>query len=602
MTCAGGSEEDRRTRLVSVLLPCYDRPYALQTRAIPSLLAQTHSNWELIVVSEGENNSAMRDAVAGFNDPRIRYEEVSRPDCTALPLRCRQHAIGARAMNHAQDLATGEVICLLNEEDKYLPNHIRESLEALDADSADLVYGSVSLRDLNTGQQSHHYFPWADPSNQMRFCDENIIHASSVCYTAKWRTVAFPADGDKPADYGKWSGMLNEGARFVSLAAPQVVSYGDDITGKVRVSMPSLASTESLHNLVDRIAASRQLSNNGPINAELEDALGNYIGTRHVVTAASGDTALGIAMLFTAEQRGNKDEVILPSYTFPSTVNAVVRAGLTPVFCDVEPESLCASAVTMAPLVSERTIALLPVHAHGVPCEMGSMESLAHDVGALLITDAAAGLGARIGTRTVGAFGDMEVFSLSSTKILTSGEGGFICLNDDYTEARLREIARYGLDANYVSAAPGVNGRLAELSAGIALMGMGHLDDWLAARRQTATLYEQSLGMLQHLRIVPHRVGDRIGTAKDVVIVVESSELRDHLAERLARYGIETRPYYRPLHLMAPFKQHVRLELEVTDQLADKTLCLPITNEIPEATTEYVIGVFKHELSLARCD
>jgi dTDP-4-amino-4,6-dideoxygalactose transaminase len=590
MTYAGAPDPMvERHQLISVLLPCCARPYALRSRAIPSVLAQTHRNWELIVVSEGQENTPMRDAVASFNDPRIRYEEVARPDYSAQnPL--AGHGFGAHALNHAQELARGDVLCLLDEDSEFLPSHLLESLQALDANSADLVYGAVTEHDLNTGQQTQHDVAWSGS------LAESAIHPSTVCYTAQWQTVAFPADGDKPAHQVKWATMLEGGARFVSLAAPQIVSFGDEATGRVRVSMPSLPSTECLHQVIDTVAASRQLSNYGPLNAKLEEALAEYLGARHVVMAASGDTALGMAMLLAADQRGDRNEVVLPSYTFPSTANAVIRAGLTPVFCDVEPDTLCASASTMAPLVSERTLAIFPVHAHGIPCEMDSLEALANDVGALLISDAAAAMGAQIGTRRVGTFGDMEVFSLSSTKVLTSGEGGFLSLHDDRAVARLREIARYGLDGNFVCVGLGVNGRLPELSAGIALAGMDQLDGWLTARQQAATRYEETLGELQHARIVAHRAGNRVGSAKDVALVIDSSELRDQLAERLARYRIETRPYFRPLHLMAPFKHLVRTELEVTDQLADKMLCLPITNEIPAATIDYICGALRQEL------
>jgi dTDP-4-amino-4,6-dideoxygalactose transaminase len=590
MTYAGAADSMAgRGDLISVLVACSERPYALRTRAIPSVLAQTHRNWELIIVSEGQDNAPMREAVASFDDSRIRFEEVPHADYRGQDCGAGQ-SLGARALNRAQELARGDVLCLLDEESEFRPDHLAQSLQALEANSADLVYGLATEHDLNTGQQTEHYVAWSGS------LDDCAIHPSTVCYTAKWRTVPFPVDGDEPAHQAKWATMLDGGAKFVSLAASQIVSFGDDTTGRVRVSMPSLPPTESLYKVVDTVAASRQLSNYGPLNAKLEETLAEYLGVPHVVMAASGDTALGMAMLLAADQRGDRDEVVLPSYTFPSTANAVLRAGLTPVFCDVDPETLCASAATMAPLVNERTLAIFPVHAHGIPCEMDSLEALADDAGALLISDAAAAMGAQVGTRRVGTFGDMEVFSLSSTKVLTSAEGGFLSLHDDRAAARLREIARYGLDSNFICVGLGVNGRLPELSAGIALAGMAQLDGWLTARRQAASRYEELLGQLQHARIVAHRVANRVGSAKDVALVVDSSELRDQLAERLARYRIETRPYFRPLHLMAPFKHLVRSALEVTDQLADKMLCLPITNEIPTATIDYICGALMHEL------
>jgi dTDP-4-amino-4,6-dideoxygalactose transaminase len=594
MTSAGGSNDvsDDGTDLVSVLLPVTDRPHAVQTRAIPSVLAQTHGNWELIVVSEVENNARMRAVVANFNDPRISYDEVPRVNDGSTGTSRGSNASRARALNLAQRSAGGTALFLLDEDSEYLPGHLQASLQALGESSADLVYGPATVFDPNTA--ADHLDDVVSPDD---FASQlAAIKPASVGYTRRWQGEAFPENGDERPEAAKWSALLAAGARVIGLTSPGIVSHGDDATGRVRVSMPSLPPTERLHELVDTIAKSRQLSNHGPINAKLEAGLEEYIGARHVITAASGDTALGMAMILAASRADDRDEVILPSYTFPSTVNCVVRAGLTPVFCDIEPENLCASAATMAPLVTERTLALVPVLAHGAPCEIDGIQALADESGALLITDAAAALGATIGGRRVGTFGDMEMFSLSSTKVLTAGEGGFLSLHDDDTEARLREIGRYGLDGSFSCVAPGVNGRLAEWSAGLALAGIDRLDDWLETRRRTAAHYEHGLADLEHLRVVPHQIDDRIGTAKDVVLVVESQALRDDLADRLLRNRIETRPYFRPVHVMSPFKHLVRAELETTDRLADRMLSLPITNEIPESTTQHVIDVLRFEL------
>lgn len=580
--------------LVSVLLPCCDQTYAIQTRVIPSVLAQTHADWELIVVSERQNNARMRAVVAEFDDPRISYLEIARLDAGSWNADQRRHAAHARALNLAQERATGSVLFLLDEDSEYLPDHLRASIEAVEIDSADVVYGPATVYDRNTGTQTVEIDE--ESRREDRASAMGSVDPATVGYTKLWQSGRFPEDGEESPSKAKLTAILTDGGRSVGLKSPQIVSYGDDATGRVRVSMPSFPPTERLHELVESIAGSRRLSNNGPTNAKLEVALEEYIGVRHVVTAASGDTALGMAMIYAAGHRDDRTEVVLPSYTFPSTVNSVVRAGLTPVFCDIEPDTLCASATTMAPLITERTLALVPVLAHGAPCEMSALEDLARESGALLITDAAAALGATIGERKVGTYGDMEMFSLSSTKVLTAGEGGFLSLRDDTAEARLREIGRYGLDDNFTCVSTGVNGRLAEWPAGLALAGMDQMEEWLAARRRTATQYEQELADQEHLRVVPHRVADRIGTAKDVVLVMESPDLRDDLADRLLRNRIETRPYFRPVHVMSPFKHLVRTELEVTNRLADRMLSLPITNEIPESTTEHVIAVLKHEL------
>jgi dTDP-4-amino-4,6-dideoxygalactose transaminase len=559
-----------RTR-ASILLACQNMPYLVGTRAIPSVLRQSVDDWELIAVSAVRDNTAMRETVDQFRDARIRYEELATAEHEIPP--AQPHAA---ALNRAQQLASGDVLFVIDEETEFLPSHLEECLRAHQG-GADVVHGRVRQLDLNTGVETA--------------VEDVAIHPCGASYRSAWRDITFTENLAE-----KWTALRQAGATFVGLDTDQAVTLGG-ADSRVRVSMPSLPPTGRLHALVDEIATTRQLSNSGPLNAKLESALAEYLDVPHVITAASGDTALGMAMLLVADRRGDKDEVVLPSYTFPSTVNAVIRAGLTPVFCDVEPDTLCASAATMAPLVSDRTLALFPVHAHGMPCDVSGIAALAHDAGALLVTDSAAALGAEIGTQKVGSCADIEVFSLSSTKVLTSGEGGFLSLRDDRAAARLREIARYGLDGNFVCVGLGVNGRLTEMAAGMALAGMDYMDGWLAARRRTATRYEQNLQDVPQLRVIQHRNSDRISSAKDVACVVESPELRDQLAERLARYRIETRPYFRPLHKMAPFKDLARSELEVTEQLIDTMLCLPITSEIPEATVDFICGVLKEELA-----
>src|SRR5689334_46539 len=177
MTYAGAAERvTGRRDLISVLLPCSDRAYAVRTRAIPSVLAQTHCNWELIVVSEGQDNTPMREAVASFNDSRIRFEEVGHSDYSGKHPRGR-HGFAARALNRAQELARGDVLCLLDEEIEFLPDHLLQSMQALEANSADLVYGLAEEHDLNTGQQTEHYAAWG---GSLGDC---AIHPSTVCYT-----------------------------------------------------------------------------------------------------------------------------------------------------------------------------------------------------------------------------------------------------------------------------------------------------------------------------------------------------------------------------------------------------------------------------------
>ena len=318
------NREVRESVLVSVLLTCGARPYAVGALAIPSVLAQTHDNWELIVVSESEDNTRMKCTVAEFKDSRIRYVEVARHH-GASHSRTGVHELRARALNSALELASGTVVAFLDEDSEYLPDHLQASVQALQRESVGIVYGAVAIHDRNTGHQMDDYVEPAELPGRM-----DGINSATVCLSRASSPNGFSEAGDHAPTHAMMAAMLEAGMRSVGLPTARVVSYGGDDTGRVRVSMPSLPAVERLHELVDAIAWSRQLSNNGPINTKLEAALRDYTGARHVVTVANGDTALGMAMIYAASQHPDRHEVVLPSYTFPSTVNASSSARADP--------------------------------------------------------------------------------------------------------------------------------------------------------------------------------------------------------------------------------------------------------------------------------
>jgi dTDP-4-amino-4,6-dideoxygalactose transaminase len=363
------------------------------------------------------------------------------------------------------------------------------------------------------------------------------------------------------------------------------------------ISRPSLPPPDAFLPLVEEILTTRRTSNGGPFSERLEEAMADYLGVTHVVGAPSGDTALGMAMLAVREMRPDRDEVVLPSYTFPSTASAVIRAGLRPRFCDVDPSTLCVTPETVAPHLSTRTAAVVPVHAHGHPCDMTSLSEPARDVGATVVSDAASALGAEWDGRRIGGFGDLEVFSLSSTKVLTAGEGGFLACDDAELANLLRRIGRYGLDEAYRAGTIGVNGRMAELPAALALASLPSLEGWVSHRRVAAERYVALVDAVPGVRI-PAPTDVRATSAwKDVPLVLETPELTERLAERLAAHRVQTRPYYRPLHLMPAFATFASTDLEVTGRLDERVLCVPIFNDIDIDDVEFVAACVRDEVA-----
>ncbi len=583
--------------LVSVIIASYDRPLFLKKRSIPSVLRQSYEKWEVIVVGDGPADDSLRRATESFSDPRIRYAQIARPDYSGLSEKQFWHVAGAEARNHGLGLAQGEIIAPLDDDDEFLPSHLSDSVDAL-RDEYDLVYGCVVVRDMGTGEEHLDLFPWEDRQTQALFLQRNIMFHSSVCYSRRFAHLRYPLHVAIPSDYGLFVSMYRAGARFRSLRNPQIIYYGDSLTTSVRVSVPSLPPIEEVNRSIEKIFKSRMLSNHGPYCEALEKAVAEYVGVSHAVAAPSGDVALMLAYRALRESGiGPKRKIIMPSYTHPSTANAAVWNGLEPVFCDIEPSTLCLSVRTVERAVAPDVAAIVAVHAHGNPCEMVTLEQLADDLGLLLISDAAAAFGATLGGRRIGSFGDMEVFSLSGTKVLTAGEGGMICCEDGRIAETLRHIGNYGICREYICETQGLNGKMAELPAALALASLPFLENWLTKRREAAQKYQSALADIPGLRL-QRAVSDTAKSCwKDMPLVLSSAEAAGRLAERLRVYRIQSRPYYRPLHRMPAFAKFAQPGLRETERLADCVLCVPLYGDVLGDTVDLVCDVVKEVLT-----
>lgn len=560
--------------LVSVIVACGDRPYLLRTRTIPSVLAQTHTHWELILVG-GAGTAA---AVASASDERVRHVHAD-PGSTDAPDSAFDLGVAA---------AAGAMIAPLVEGDAFTPEHLAHVVAALSNGDADLVYGTVMVRDPNTGAERPELRPWSDPASRTLLAQGRLIEPSSAGYLAAMHVDARGAD---PAE--RWRTIERGGARIASLEAPQARRWGEP-GAVINISLPSLPPVDAFVADVADILDSRWTSNSGPFCERLERALADVLDVPHVVSAPSGDVALGMAFQAVRSLRPDRDEVVVPSYTFPSTANAVIRAGLRPRFCDVGP-SLCATVADVTPHVTGRTAAIAPVHAHGIPCDMPGMEALASANGAMLVADAAAAFGASLGQRRVGGFGDAEVFSFSSTKVVTAGEGGAIACSDGELASLLRRIGRYGLRSDYGADVVGINGRLAELPAALLLRSLPFMDEWSHRRRTSAERYVRLLEGCPDVRM-PEVPAGAVGTWKDVPLIVATPDAAHLVVDRLAAYGVQSRPYYRPLHRMEAFRALAADPLPVADGLDGRVVCVPIFNDIADDTVDLVAGVVRETL------
>ncbi|HEY8204323.1 MAG TPA: DegT/DnrJ/EryC1/StrS family aminotransferase [Pyrinomonadaceae bacterium] len=320
----------------------------------------------------------------------------------------------------------------------------------------------------------------------------------------------------------------------------------------------------------------------GPEVRAFEAAFAEYVGARACIALNSGTAALQLALM--ACGIGAGDEVIVPSFTFFATAEAVSVLGATPVFVDVDPISYTVTASAIERAITPRTRAVIPVHLYGQAADLDPILEVAARHKLQVIEDAAQAHGAEYKGKRVGALGHAGCFSFYPSKNLGAyGEGGAIVTNDEELAKRLRLLRDHGSTSKYAHAIVGYNFRMEELQAAVLNVKLPHLNDWNDRRRSRAALYNETLASSD---LVLPREMDYARHVYHVYAV--QSERRDELQQRLTAAGIQTGVHYPiPIHLQPAYASlgYTLGRLPVTEQLAERVLSLPM---YPELTNEQI--------------
>ena len=371
-------------------------------------------------------------------------------------------------------------------------------------------------------------------------------------------------------------------------ASPTSEEFGTTLQD-IPLVRPTVPHPDVIADDVHKILASRVLTN-GPYVRELERRAAAYLGVRHCV-AVSSCTAGLMLVLRAADLSG---DVVVPSFTFSATAHAIAWNGLRPVFADVDPETLTLSPAAVARTVGVRTSAILATHLYGTPCDVDGLREIANHTGVRLFFDAAHAFGSRRRGVPIGGFGDAEVFSLSPTKVLIAGEGGLISTNDDSLAERCRIGRDYGNPGDYDCRFVGINARMSELHAAIALASLEELDERIDRRNTYADRYREALSRLPGIDFPEVPNGDR-STYKDFTILVDPVLFgvdAESLGNALAAVGIDTRRYYAPpVHAMQAYRRlgGSNGDLVATEEAATRVLSLPLWSEMEESEQARVI-------------
>jgi len=338
----------------------------------------------------------------------------------------------------------------------------------------------------------------------------------------------------------------------------------------------------------------------GPKAEEFEKEMANYAGVDYGVAISSGTA--GLHILVRALDIKESDEILVPSFTFSSTVNVVLYERARPVFVDINSDTYTIDPGDIERKITKRTKAVLVVDVFGHPAEWDEILEIAENHNLKVIDDSCEALGAEYKGKKVGQFGDCACFAFYPNKQITTGEGGMIVTNNEEIASLARSLRNQGRDemGSWLEHKRlGYNYRMDEMSAALGVSQLKKIETFLAKREKVAEAYTERLSKLEFLRTQVIRPYVRMSWFI-YVITLENGLDRDSVMKKMAEKGIPTRGYFSPMHLQPYIKDMFGFkggELPVTEDISKRTLALPFHNNLSEDEIDQVVEALKDAVS-----
>jgi dTDP-4-amino-4,6-dideoxygalactose transaminase len=377
----------------------------------------------------------------------------------------------------------------------------------------------------------------------------------------------------------------------------------------IPLAIPNMAGNEARY--LAECVATNFVSTVGPFVGRFEEQVASASGARNAVATSCGTTGLHVALVALGVRRD--DLVIVPSFTFIATANAVAHVGATPWLLDVHPDTWTLDPQRLGDALDLETVrgadgklvhvrtgrrvsAIVVVHTFGTPADMDEVTAIAQAHGLPLLSDAAAALGAEYKGRPVGRLGaDLTMFSFNGNKTVTAGGGGAVAGDDDELLARVRHLsttARIG--ANYDHDEVGFNYRMTNLQAAVGCAQMELLDRFVRRKREIRRAYDEGLAGIS--TVEPFPVPDWAESACWFSGFVTDPETADRVRTALNDEGIDARPTWKPMHLQSPYADAPRSDVSISDRIWRRIVTLPCSTGITDGELDVVVNAVRRTL------
>ena len=361
----------------------------------------------------------------------------------------------------------------------------------------------------------------------------------------------------------------------------------------INVTRSSMPSYEEYCEQIKELWDSRWLTNMGCKHKQLEESLKNYLHTSNISLFANGHLALEMVLAAFGFPKGG--EVITTPFTFASTTHAIVRCGLTPVFCDVNPVDYTMDAATIEALITEKTVAILPVHVYGNLCDGDALGTIAKKHDLKVIYDAAHAFGVTRKGVSAANFGDASMFSFHATKVFHTIEGGALSYRDASLQQKLNEWKNFGIrDAETVVYAGG-NAKMNEFAAAMGICNLRHLEGEIARRGAAVQRYRERLGGVEGIKLSPQQTHVVSNNAYFPVVFDGYKYTRDQVFDRLKEQDIIARKYFYPLtNSFACYRQLPTAgedKTPVAKHIAHRVLTLPLYADLTQEDVDRICDI-----------
>ena len=346
---------------------------------------------------------------------------------------------------------------------------------------------------------------------------------------------------------------------------------------KIHVGRPNIGKREAILERISDMLDRRWLTNHGLFVQEFERKIAEFIGVKHCIATCNATIALELAI----RALDLKGEVIVPSFTFIATAHALQWQEITPVFCDIDPQTHTINPYRIEAMLTPRTTGIIGVHVWGNPCDVEALNAIADQHKLKLMFDAAHAFGCSHQGTMIGNFGEAEVFSFHATKFLNTFEGGAIVTNNDELAHKIRLMTNFGFAGLDNVVYIGTNGKMNEACAAMGLTSLESLDEFVEVNYRNYKCYQQEIASIPGMFLLPYNESEHCNYQYIVLEIDEKRTkiCRDTLVNLLNAENIVARRYFYPgCHRMEPYRSyfpHAGLLLPETEQLTQRVMLLP---------------------------